>query len=214
MVNPNDAIRDSLLRYLYEVHQAARSVKSAAIGIRDLQSAMKSRYGVKQQETARNLDYLLQKGWVSEVVEERSFTTARGTQQSSPRITYKISDVGIDLLEGASMYERPFGGGGVNITTIKGVTVVGDGNVVNLEFIELSKALQELRDEVVSSDLEDRSKLEALADIDALTSQLQKPAPDPTVVQRLWEGLEKAALIAGATDLAARIGDLLGPLLG
>jgi len=70
--NPNDVVRDALLRYLYEVHQNARSVKATAVGIRDLQGAMKSLHGMKQQIVSSNLDYLFQKGWISEVVEERT----------------------------------------------------------------------------------------------------------------------------------------------
>ena len=212
--NLNDVVRDALLRYLYEVHQNARSVKATAVGVRALQSAMKSMYGLKQQIVASNLDYLLQKGWISEVVEERTFTTTRGTTQSSAKITYKISDIGIDQLEGASLYERPPGSQGVNITTIRGVTVVGDGNVVNTEFVDLSSALTDLRKSIASSDLDDQLKLDGLADIDALKSQLQKPEPDPTIVQRLWIGIEKVAGVAGVVDLAARVGELLQPLLG
>jgi hypothetical protein len=41
----------------------------------------------------------VQKGWVREVLEQRSFTTSRGTTQSAERRTYKISDSGIDRTE-------------------------------------------------------------------------------------------------------------------
>lgn len=86
-MNPNDVIRDSILRYLYDVHGAAKSPKSAATGIRDLQKAMKEAHGYKQQEVASNLDYLIQKGWAVTVVEDRSFQTPRGTTQQAERVT-------------------------------------------------------------------------------------------------------------------------------
>ena len=102
MANPNDSARDAVLRHLYAVHQKARSPKTAGLLISELVRALKPD-GYKQQEIASNLDYLVQKGWVREVIEQRSFTTRRGTTQSAERRTYKISDSGIDRLEAASM---------------------------------------------------------------------------------------------------------------
>jgi hypothetical protein len=49
--------------------------------------------------------------------------------------------------------------------------------------------------------------------MDALQSQLQKPEPNSGVVKSLWEGIEKAANVAGASELAVRAGQLLGQLL-
>jgi hypothetical protein len=211
-MNPNDAIRDAILRFLYSRHQKAKSPKSAAIGVRDLQADMKNQ-GFKQQVVASNLDYLVQKGWVREVVEARTFTTPRGTTQTAERRTYKISDIGIDKLEAASTYERDVSRR-VNITNIKGVTVVGSGNVVNTAFTDLSGVLDELRNEVLSSDrVSDEEKLNLAADIDALQSQLQKPEPNRGVVKSLWEGIEKAANLGGAGALASRAGHLLAQLL-
>ena len=81
MANPNDVVRDAILRHLYLVHSKARSPKTAGLMIRELTQALKPK-GFKQQEVASNLDYLVQKGWVREVVENRSFTTPRGTTAS------------------------------------------------------------------------------------------------------------------------------------
>jgi hypothetical protein len=97
-MNESDRARDLILRKLEEHHRRARSPRTAGVGFRDLQARLKDS-GLKQQEVAANLDYLVQKGWVREVVEERSFTTPRGTQQTSSKVTYKISDVGLDKLE-------------------------------------------------------------------------------------------------------------------
>src|SRR5437667_8024900 len=105
MANPNDAIRDAILRHLHGVHKKARSPKSAGLLVSELSRALKTK-GYKQQEVASNLDYLVQKGWVREIVEHRSFTTKAGTTQSAERRTYKVSDSGIDRLEAASMYQR------------------------------------------------------------------------------------------------------------
>jgi hypothetical protein len=213
MTNPNDETRDAILRYLYEVHQRAKSPRSTGVLIRDLQRALKDSRGFKQQEVAGNLDYLVQKGWVREEAEPRTFTTARGTQQAAPRVTYKISDVGIDLLEGASTYRRDEHLSRINITTIAGVTVVGDGNIVNAKLADLSVALSALEDAVTHSDeLSDSQKLEVASDIATIQAQLQKPSPDVGVIQRMWSSIETivtagefATLVAAAAEIVHRL---------
>lgn len=212
-MNENDVIRDAILRHLHLVHQKAKSPRSAGLKITDLNKAMKE-LGYKQQQVAHNLDYLIQKGWAREDVETRMFTTPRGTTQPSEKRTYKISDVGIDRLEAASVYERPPAGATINVTNINGVTVVGDGNVVSTRFTELSDALGTFREAVLASDeLTETRKLEVIADVDALRSQLQKPEPDPELVGRLWTSVERAGLVGGLAQLAITVGELLGPLL-
>jgi hypothetical protein len=210
-MNPKDAIRDAILRALYSTHERAKSPRSASIGVRDLQATLKP-LGFKQQEVASNLDYLIQKGWAREVVEERRFVTPRGTQQSAPKVTYKISDLGIDKLEGASTYGRP-PIAGINITNIRGVTVVGDGNVVNTSFADGSLALTELRTLLLGSDkISDDDRLEAVADIDSLQGQLQKPHPLAEIARSLWTSIERIAIAAGFIEAAERVSQALGPL--
>jgi hypothetical protein len=213
MANPNDEIRDAILRHLYQVHRKAKSPKSAGIGIRDLATELKPA-GYKQQQVASNLDYLIQKKWACEVIENRTFTTERGTTQQAEKRTYKISDIGIDHLEAASTYERPDTATKINITNVHGVTVVGDHNVVNTSFTDLSRVLNDMRTAVLNSPkLTDTLKLETVADIDSLQSQLQKPSPIKSVVQALWSGIEKAVTAGGLVELATRAAQLLAPLL-
>lgn len=213
MSNPNDIIRDNILRYLYGVHNKARSPKSAAQGIRDITKGMKS-FGHKQSELASNLDYLIQKGWVREVVEHRSFTTDKGTTQNAEKRAYKISDTGIDKLEAASVYQQRSYESRLNITNISGVTVVGDGNVVNTNYTDLSRTLNDLKQAVLSAaSMTDRDKLNAVSDIDTLQAQIQKPEPDKAVIKRIWSGIEKMVTAAGIIDITQKIGSLLTPLL-
>jgi hypothetical protein len=213
-MNPKDAARDAVLRYLYSVHATAKSPRSAGVGIRELQAKLKPQ-GLKQQDVASNLDYLIQKGWAREVVEERSFVTPRGTRQPSQKVTYKISDLGIDKLEGASTYERQSAPPGINITTVKGVTIVGDGNVVNTVFADASSGLGELRALLLAADnLSDEVRLNAVADIDSLQGQLQKPDPAREVIRSLWASVERIATVSGFVDAAEKVSTALGPLLG
>lgn len=215
MANPNDIVRDAILRYLYQRHRKAKSPKSAGVGVRDIQKAMKTEHGYKQQDVASNLDYLLQKGWVREVIENRTFTTRAGTTQQAEKRSYKISDTGIDRLEAASTYQRPPLGHQVNITNIRGVTVVGDDNVVNTSFTDLANVLQDMRKAVLECEsLGDQQKLEVVADIESLQSQLQKPSPSREVVKTLWGGIEKVVTAAGFGGLVARAAAMIAPLLG
>jgi hypothetical protein len=209
----NDEVRDLILRHLYDSHRTTRGRSGGALTISELQKAMRP-LGLKQQDVGHNLDYLVQKGWVREVVKERAFTTARGTRQSAERVTFKISEVGIDRIEAASTYQRPPTTSGVNITNIHGVTIVGDGNVVNTSFTELSKTLADARQVVLSSStIPEPTKLDIVADIDTLQGQLQKPMPRREVVSQVWEGLQKLLTVAGLVELATKIGDLIRPLL-
>ncbi len=210
----DDNVRDAILRRLYEVHKNAKSPAKASIGIRELHSALKDSHGFKQQEVGSNLDYLVQKGWVGEVKIARSFTTKRGTQQNSEQVKYKISDIGIDKLQKASMYQRTPNQTGINITNVHGVTVVGDGNVVNTNFTEVSRVLNEIKTRIQeSTQILDEQKLSAVADIDTLQAQLQKPEPNRSIIGMLWSGISTAATLAGCADGATKAAALLGTLM-
>lgn len=212
--NPDDLIRDAILRHLFTVHKSAKSPSKAAIGIRDLHSALKASYGYKQQEVGSNLDYLVQKGWVSEVRIARTFTTPRGTQQNSEQVKYKISDVGLDRMQKASLFQKTPSNTGINITNVHGVTVVGDGNVVNTNFTDLSRVLTDLKTEVqANTTITDEQKLAVVADIDTLQAQLQKPEPNKSIIGMLWSGIEKAVTAAGLVDLVQKAGALVLPLV-
>lgn len=214
MSNPNDIIRDAILRHLYKLHSSARGPKGVGTKIRDLHRAMKQK-GIGQQQVNSNLDYLVQKGWVREVVTPRSYTTRHGTTQQSEVRTYKISDIGIDRLETASVYRREERLSGINITNIQGVTVIGDKNVVNVEYSDLYWALDELQEAVsASGNLSDEDKLNVTADVESLKTQLSKPAPNRAIIGQLWSGIDKVISIAGLVGLGLKIAELMRPLTG
>lgn len=123
MANPNDAVRDAILRHLYEVHRNARGPKGVAIGIRDLHRAMKAQ-NIGPKDVNSNLDYLLQKGWIAKIEERRTFKT---TSQSD-----KLSE---------------------------------------------------------------ESKLNAIADIGTIQSQLSKPQPKKSIIKEAWTGIKTAITI-------------------
>jgi hypothetical protein len=213
-VNPNDDHRDKILRFLYDRHRTARGITAIPVGIQDLRREMKNRHGMKQPEVASNLDYLIQMGWVRAEVKSRQFVTARGMVLPREQTKYKISELGIDHLEAASMFKKPQAASQVNITNVQGVPVVGDGNVVNAKFTELSRALDDLDQAVADSpQLTDEQRLDAAGDLSAIRAQVAKKNPNPSVIRSAWEGLKALPVLGSAADAVARVGKLLGDLL-
>jgi len=212
--NPNDIIREKILYHLYELHQRARSLKSAATNIRDLKGAMKQK-GISQQDVVANLDYLIQKEWVKPVIEQKTFTTKAGISVPSTSTRYKITDVGIDKIEGESAFQRRDRYAGINIKNIQGIIVIGDENVVNAKYSDLYQVLNELEKSVsLSNELSDEDKLNVTADVESLKNQLSKPEPDKTIVSKLWSGIEKTAKVAGLVHALAQVTPLMQQFIG
>jgi hypothetical protein len=70
--------------------------------------------------------------------------------------------------------------------------VVGDGNVVNTSFAEVSELFADMRSAVLTlQNLDDEAKLDVIADIDTLQGQLQKPAPNRDVIRPFGVGLRR-----------------------
>jgi hypothetical protein len=213
-MNPSDERRDQILRFLYERHKTTRGIQKIPIGIRDLQREMKARFGMSQPDVASNLDYLVQVGWVREVTKERSFKTGRGMEISAEQVKYKISDVGINHLEAGTVFKKPEAASAINITNVKGVTVVGDGNVVNTQLTDLSRALDDLDKALAASKLTDEEKLDAAGDLATLRTQIAKSHPLKAVLQGAWGSLERLATVGGAAEAATRVGELIHGYLG
>lgn len=213
-INPRDILRKAILQHLYDIHRNARSLRGAGIGIRDLKKAMKGK-GMTHQEVVSNLDYLIQQGWVVPDKEERIITTKAGVKIPSVSTRFKISKLGIDMLEGESQFQRNEKYAGINITNIQGVMVVGNENVVNTQYPELFISLGELQKAISqSSELSDKDKLNATADIETLRSQLSKPKPDQDIIRRAWSAIQTVETAVGLAELLAMVAKLIGPLLG
>ncbi len=212
-MNPDDERRDQILRFLYERHKTTRGIHKIPIGIRDLQREIKARFGMKQPEAASNLDYLVQVGWVREVTKERSFKTGKGMEISAEQIKYKISDVGINHLEAASVFKKPETAASINITNVKGVTVVGDGNIVNTQLTDLSRALDELDRAIAASPLNDELKLDAAGDLATIRAQIAKKNPIKEIITAGWRSLEHVATLAGVAEAASHVRQVIQAIL-
>jgi TATA-binding protein-associated factor Taf7 len=214
MANPDDEIRDEILRYLYQVHRTSKGLKGVAIGIRDLQAAMKEE-GIKREDLHSNLDYLLQKDWVREDVDRKTYTTPRGTRQESVTRKYKISADGMDRLQEASVFRREESFARINVTNVHGVTVIGTNNVVNTDMTDLSRNLTALESAIAqSTSLSDEDKLTVTADLATIQSQLSKQKPNTSVIKTVWGGIEKLVTGAEFATFVYEAGKLIHALPG
>jgi hypothetical protein len=213
-MNPDDDRRDKILRFLYDRHKTTRGINKIPVGIRDLQREMKARHGMKQNQVSSNLDYLIQVKWVREVVKSRSYTTPKGMQSSQEQTKYKISDVGITHLEAGTMFKKPESTSDVNITNIQGVTVVGDGNIVNTHFTDLSSALDRLDQEIAKSpELSDEQRLNAAGDLSTIRTQIAKSNPNSSIIKLAWAELKELKVVGEAAEALSKVGSLIGGLL-
>lgn len=201
-----DEIRELILTFMYEHHRKARGIQAQEIGIRALQREMKKLYGLSQQEVASNLDYLVQKEWVKDIHKDRTFSSPTGTVYPSEQVTYKISDAGIDRIEGESRFKRLSPFGGVNIANVQGVVVVGNQNVVHSQFVPLSNDLELLRQEIIRSPLTDSDKVNAIAEIQTIQSQLAKQKPDDSIIKKAWTTIERIVTATQFATLMIKIG--------
>jgi len=210
----NDAIRKMILQYLYEVHQNARSLKSARVPMKKLKQDLKS-LGLKEREIVSNLDYLIQTGWVIVDSEETEFKTPKGFVKKSAKEFYKISDAGIAYFEGSSEFQKLSKSFmGINITNVQGVTVVGDQNVVNVGYVDLYRGLSLLSEAVRNcSQLSDAQKLEFVSEIETIKDQLAKQSPDRSIVKLAWEKLKPLATVSGVVTFFKQVAEAIAALL-
>ena len=92
---------------------------------------MKNKFSMSQREITSNLDYLVQMRLIREVIKERSITIKTGMELSQEQVKYKIFDIDINFFQSGTLFMKSNTSIQVNITNIKGLTIAGDGSVVN-----------------------------------------------------------------------------------
>lgn len=184
--------------------------------ISDVKRELKSLHGLTQQEVMSNLTYLIDRGWVKTVDQEKSVATKGGTTVPSVVTFYEVSALGIEKIEGRSEFQPRDRYPGINIEAVgANVITLGDGNVVNVQFRQLFRQLTELKEAITRSDqLTEQDKLEVAVDIETLKDQLAKSHPDPEVTRRLWPRIEKAANLAGLAGFALEVASTIQNLIG
>jgi hypothetical protein len=212
----NNEIRNIMLRYFYERNRNATSTrgkKGSAVKISDVKKELKVAAGLTQQEVQSNLTYLLSQGWIEEETVEKSFTAPGGTVMPSSTNYYKITASGIDKIEGPGEFTMPKFHGIRIEATGQNIITLGDGNQINAKFSDLGKTLSELREAVAKSTASESVKMEIIADIEAIQSQLAKPEPNRGIVKAAWEAIKAAAAINGCAMLLHNVSGLITGLV-
>jgi DNA-binding transcriptional regulator PaaX len=111
-MNENDEIREKILKYFYDLSQNAISVHRAKANERMVIMSLQ-RVGIQRQNISKNIIYLEQTGYLKKEKVEKI-------------LCYTISDKGVNHFEGASAFQKIHHTSSINITNIRGVTVVGD----------------------------------------------------------------------------------------
>jgi len=212
MSQKSDTARKAILRFLYEVHEKARSRKSNRVPMSELKQELK-KLGFKEQDIVSELDYLIEAGWVKVETEEYEFTTPKGFRRKQVKEYYKISDAGINYFEGPSEFQRVEKSiSGIKVTNIQGVTVIGDSNlVVNTQYLDLFRRLSALSEVVRTSDqLTDEEKLNYIKDMDTIKDQLAKSLPDKNIIRLVWEKLKPLATVSGIVTFFKYVAEVIG----
>ncbi len=212
----NTEIRRIMLQYFYDRNKNATSTrgkKGSAVKISDIKKELKTANDLTQQEVQSNLTYLISQGWVEEDTVEKSFTAPGGTLIPSSTSFYKITAAGIDKIEGPGEFTMPKFHGIKIEATGQNIITLGDGNQVNAKFGDLGESLAELRDAITQSDAPDAKKMELVADIDTIQSQLAKPEPNRSIVKAAWETVKGAATVNGCISLVQKVSGLIAGFL-
>lgn len=211
-----DEIRRIMLEYFYERNRnatSARGKRGFAVKISDIRRELKASHGLKREEVVRNLNYLISQGWIEEEQVYKQVPLPSGTVVSQATSYYKITAAGIDLIEGPGEFTMDKFKGIRIEATGQNIITVGDGNQVNAQYESAADALVELKKAVIRGALSESQKLDAVADIDSIQSQLAKTSPNTTVIKGAWEGLKTLETVVGLTEKVAKVAALIAPFI-
>lgn len=212
-----DEIRGIVLRYFYDRNKSATSARGKrgfAIKISDVKRELKASHALTQQEVVANLNYLISQGWIAREQVAKSVPLPSGTVIPQATSYYKITAAGIDKIEGPGEFTMDRFRGIKIEATGQNIITVGDGNQVNAEYKDPAGALVELKQALLRSELlTEVQKLDAVADIDSIQSQLAKATPNRTVIRGAWEAVKKLDTVMGLAEKVAKVAGLLAPFL-
>lgn len=162
-----------------------------------------------------NLTYLIDKGWINRREIEKQVPTRTGTTVPSIVTWYEISAPGIDKIEGESEFEMNPKYAGINITADgSNVITVGDGNIVNTQYVKLDAALSDLKIAAASSPkLDEQQKLDIVVNVESIRDQLAKAEPDTTIVGHLWNRIQEVATLGGFVSAVEKVAPLIASIL-
>lgn len=191
---PRDEIRRRTLKLLFEEH--VESGRPKTYQIRALRRKIREKLGFAPAELQHNLEYLIQNGYI--LKEQEEYPGPQSRRYGQMRTVYKLSTKAIDLFEGQSAFSSEGLFAGIGIRGDHNIVQVGYGNIADVSFIDLSSALEDLKQRVkISEDLPDVQKIYVVADITAIQSQLVKPEPDSRLLNGLLSRVRDAIAVGG-----------------
>jgi hypothetical protein len=190
-----DDIRELILKFLYEKRKKARSLEKIGATITEIKKALKE-HGIKESEIVANLDFLIKNGLIKEVRRKRYLPRQKFEVET---VRYELSDVGLHYFEPPSKFDFVEKFSGLVFENIKdSIIVVGHGNVVYYKFGELYSLLEELKLQILLSNLPEEKKLEYIADIETIKAQIAKAKPDKNIIERVLERLKDLSVISSS----------------
>lgn len=221
-VNPNDRIRELMLRYFYDRNNRASTLlgtEGTALDLPRVQQELKENHRLSDSEVTSNMTYLLDRGWIK-TIERRSTRPDRtsmgyGATLEGVTLYYLISARGIDRIEGESEFQVKDKFEGINITaTGSSIVQLGQGNVVQAKFMDLRTELDQFKETIQRHrDFSEKEKLDLFVDVESIKDQLAKEHPNKTVIEHLWSAIENTTKVAGLIDAIHKVTPFIASVL-
>lgn len=86
--------------------------------------------------------------------------------------------------------------------------------MVNAQFTDVSRALDELDDAISQSQtLTDEQRLDAAGDLSTIRTQIAKKNPDRTIIGTAWSSLKAIATAGGVVGAVEKVSQVIGGFL-
>jgi|DewCreStandDraft_4_1066084.scaffolds.fasta_scaffold09246_8 Fe2+ or Zn2+ uptake regulation protein len=197
-MNPEDKVRDAILKFLYEFNKEKAQWVTPPTVVHHLKQE-----GFDKHQVTRGLNFLKDEGFVNKKVE-------RAGGMSFEKIM--ISSKGIQLFEKSKFVKKTFST--ISLEGDNNVLVLGDnlGSITQTKgnsIDELNKLIKAFR----TSALTEEEKMNLIGDVETIKSQLVKPNPSKAIIQGAWATISAASTFSGAHDLIAKVKTLLSAWL-
>lgn len=179
--------------------------------ISEIKTDLKSK-GLKTAEIIHNLMYLVETGWIEE---ETDTYTIPGKGVTAKKVKSRISDLGVDYFEGPSKFQKTRNFGGIDVSNVSGIVVIGDRNLVQSQFESLYRHLDLLEQSISISDaISNDQKVDYAAEVETIKSQLAKPNPDSSILSKSWRVLSALSTVPALVEILEKVRQIIGPLIG
>ena len=190
----DDRLKTDILVFLNDLNNAKPTIWLTAHGI----AARLKQY--HRNQVVASVQFLAQEDWLQKKKE-------KGTE------LYKIASKGMDRFSPSEYRSRP-----VSHVTINGsnnIFVMGDNlGTINQSNSNGIKELDKLIALIGKAEIAVDRKRDAVADAEAVKTQLLKSKPNLELMMIAWKSVEVAATLAGAADFAHGIAQMIGLIPG